>query len=118
MKRIELSKKLFAIDIEQNNECIIPEILMQNKLPISFRYYDPIIKIVKARMSKEKTEMFNAQRIFEREMYIESLADRMKDAFGFGHEEHENKPKLKQVPINKRRRTDIEIHMNQQTKQI
>jgi hypothetical protein len=43
LKRIEISKKLFIIDIEQGLEVFIPSDLQQNKLPMTFRYFDPIL---------------------------------------------------------------------------
>lgn len=44
--KIEQAKKLFVIDFSEGCEVYIPSDLSQNNLPISFRYYDPIIQIV------------------------------------------------------------------------
>ena len=46
LKRVDIVKELFIQEIEQGKECIIPKDLSQDKLPISFRYYDPVISLV------------------------------------------------------------------------
>lgn len=46
LKKIEVAKKLFIIEIEQGNEVLIPKELSQNDLPFSFTYYDAIFQIV------------------------------------------------------------------------
>jgi len=42
MKSIDLTKKLFVLDIEQGNEVWIPKSLSLDGYPKSFQYYDPI----------------------------------------------------------------------------
>ena len=46
LKRIEVSKKVFMIDIEQGFEVFIPTDLQQNHLPMTYRYFDPIIQVI------------------------------------------------------------------------
>ena len=47
-KLIELDKQLFTLLLERGSEGImIPESLQQSKYPASFKFYDPIINIVK-----------------------------------------------------------------------
>mmetsp|Transcript_14114 Transcript_14114/g.21992 ORF Transcript_14114/g.21992 Transcript_14114/m.21992 type:complete len:146 (-) Transcript_14114:533-970(-) len=46
LKKIELARELFLMDIEEGLEVFIPKDLSQDHLPYSFRYYDPIIPIV------------------------------------------------------------------------
>jgi hypothetical protein len=38
--RIETQKKLFLTEIEQGSETLIPPDLSQDKLPMSYRFYD------------------------------------------------------------------------------
>ena len=44
--RQELSKYLFIHEIEQGQEVYIPIELSQDKMPPSFRYYDPILALI------------------------------------------------------------------------
>jgi hypothetical protein len=44
--KIEQAKKLFVMDISEGTEVFIPKDLSQDQLPISFRYYDPLIQII------------------------------------------------------------------------
>lgn len=61
LKRINLAKEIFVLDIEQGNDVFIMDDLSQQKLPISFRYYDPIIKIIFNRMSEFGKNYFSQQ---------------------------------------------------------
>jgi hypothetical protein len=43
IKRINLQKEIFILNIEIGLETVIPHDLEINQLSISFRYYDPIL---------------------------------------------------------------------------
>ena len=58
LEQINISKQLFTTDIEQGSEAYIPKMLSQDQLPLSFRFYDPIIKIVQELMTEEKKNFF------------------------------------------------------------
>lgn len=49
------------LDIEQGQEVFILNDISQRNLPLSFRYYDPIIKIIFSKMTKESKEFYNSQ---------------------------------------------------------
>lgn len=59
LRRIELSKEMFILDIEGGHEVFIPKDLSQDKLPYSMRYYDPIIAIVQENVSEFSRDQFN-----------------------------------------------------------
>ena len=59
IKRINVVKQLFVQEIEQGKECFIPKDLSQDSLPISFRYYDPVISLVQENTSEVKREYFS-----------------------------------------------------------
>jgi hypothetical protein len=67
LKRIEISKKLFLIDIEQGREVFIPNDLQQKKLPMTFRYFDPILQYIQESISKEKKQFFALKTSFNLE---------------------------------------------------
>ena len=46
------------MDIEQGAEAFITKMLTQQTLPLSFRFYDPLIKIVQNKMSEDKRDYF------------------------------------------------------------
>ena len=46
LKRIDLARELFMMDVQQMEPTQIPTDLKQSDLPFSMRYYDPIIAIV------------------------------------------------------------------------
>ena len=53
LKKIKLAKEMFILEIEDNKEVIIPQVLGQTRLPLSFKFYDPILAIVNEGVSSE-----------------------------------------------------------------
>ena len=49
---------MVTIDIETGNEVLIPYMLRQDKLPHSYRYYDPVLKIIDQLMVNDKRDFF------------------------------------------------------------
>ena len=58
LKRIKLQKELFVLDIEDGNEIYIPSALTQDRLPYSFRFYDPIIALINENISENRREFY------------------------------------------------------------
>ena len=56
LKRIELEKELFSLMLERGGEVKIPKYLSQSHLPFSFRYYDPIVTIVKNHLNSQNRD--------------------------------------------------------------
>jgi hypothetical protein len=46
LRKIKLAKEMFILEVEENQEVIIPQVLGQARLPLSFKFYDPILAIV------------------------------------------------------------------------
>ena len=46
LKKIDLARDLFIMDIEEGQEVFIPKDLSVDHLPYSFRYYDPVIPVI------------------------------------------------------------------------
>ena len=60
--RNEVRKKLLILDVELGREVFIPAELSQDNLPLSFRYYDFILRFIQTNISNEKRERFNMQK--------------------------------------------------------
>ena len=56
LKRISLLREVLLLNIEIGLETVIPQELSQQGLPASFRFYDPILSIVKENISLEKQQ--------------------------------------------------------------
>ena len=56
LKRIQIAKELFTLEIEQGSEAFIPVELSQKSLPLSFRFYDPILKMVRELISEDSQD--------------------------------------------------------------
>ena len=59
LMKFELTKRLFVLEIEQGMETSISDDITQSDLPWSFRFYDPVLKIVDAEISDESRQFFN-----------------------------------------------------------
>ena len=59
LKKIDLMKRSFVLDLEQGQEVFIPHDLSCDVYPASFRYYDPIIQISNQVMSKQSKTYYS-----------------------------------------------------------
>jgi len=62
LARIELSKKLFLVDLETGQETFISGDCDQTKLPKSFQFYDCLINYVQENMSIKKAHFFGLKK--------------------------------------------------------
>ena len=54
LKKYNIVKEIFILEIELGRKVLIPDLLSQSYLPLSFTFYDPIINIVQQRLSVDK----------------------------------------------------------------
>lgn len=59
LMKFELSKRLFVLEIEQGQEVYIPEDMSQRKLPLSFLYYDPVLRIIDSLIDPKTKNFYN-----------------------------------------------------------
>lgn len=93
LKIYTLVKQSFLLNFEQGNEVMIPEELSQDDMPLSFRYYDPIIILIQERLSYNKREYFKVKKqlglLFDKKL---SLRNQVKELMKVGNE-HKKKSK-------------------------
>ena len=56
LKIYQIVKSIFLIEFELGLEVLIPEELRQSHLPLSYRYYDPIILLIQEKLSKDRRD--------------------------------------------------------------
>lgn len=71
LKEIDLAKEILQTDLTFRNETVIPIQLMQDQLPLSYKFYDPIFRIVNERMDEEWKEYFG----FRYQLNMQRLKD-------------------------------------------
>ena len=111
LKRIDLAKKLFVVDMQEGTEVLIPKDLSQDHLPMSFRYYDPLIKIVQDKMADEKRDYYKLKNSLELKVYQRiDMKRQMLESLGLV-EGHDNPEKLtfKYSAINKKLENEISV---------
>lgn len=57
---------------------MIPKLLSQDHLPICFRFYDPIMKILKVTMSNHRKEYFLNMKSLTQEYYQDDVVAKLK----------------------------------------
>lgn len=62
IRMYQLKKQIFILEFELGNEVLIPEALSQDNLPLSFRYYDPIIQLIQMKLSMQRREFFKVKK--------------------------------------------------------
>ena len=61
LRMIDMTKRLFVLELEQGKEVTIPRLLSLRKLPYSYRFYDSLIHMVQQKTSIEKKNMLALQ---------------------------------------------------------
>ena len=84
LKLIKKVKQLFALEIVQGRETVIPQMLRIGILPVSFQYYDPIITILNNQIDDDNVKyQFNIQKqINSTNLIQQSLVLSIKMTFG------------------------------------
>jgi len=69
LKKIELAKEIFILEIEQGQEVFIPAELSIDQYPMSFRFYDMILNFTKEAVSQETKEFHSFKNTFRLNFY-------------------------------------------------
>lgn len=69
LHKIEISKQIFVMDVQDGQEVFILRELSQQQFPLSFRYYDPLILIVQERMTDESKDFYKLKNSLKKEIY-------------------------------------------------
>jgi hypothetical protein len=48
IKKLSIQKRIFIIDLQLGIPALVPTQMRQEDLPMSFRYYDPILRYIKS----------------------------------------------------------------------
>ena len=75
IKIFDITKQVFLLELEQDSDVLIPIELSQDKLPMSFRYYDPIIMLIQEKLSKDRRSYLMVKKqvniIFDKRLSLE-----------------------------------------------
>ena len=58
LKKLQLAKEMFILDMENGQEVIVPPELSMDQMPMNFRYYDPILLWIQEMFASEKKQYF------------------------------------------------------------
>lgn len=95
LKRIELIKELFLLNIAQGDEVVIPDELSQKTLPASYYFYDAIMNIIQKGLEQSKKQFFAMKRKLTLErIHEENFERKLFEKIGMRHpletKQHEN----------------------------
>lgn len=114
LKRIQIAKDLMIIELGQDNEVLIPKELSQDDLPLSFRYYDSILRIIQRKINPHQREMQIARKSMANMFHEHSAIQNLRDQL-FGTDK---KASVQNHIINKKERKEINILESQHTMDI
>lgn len=81
-KKIKLSREIFMIELLAGKETSIPKELSQQSFPESFRFYDPILNMIKSLIPAENLEVFAMKKGIDYKKQQESLSKKVKFKLG------------------------------------
>lgn len=58
LKEIKVQKQLFVFSVELGDESIVPTCLNQKDLPLSYKYYSPVISIIEELCQDNKRNLY------------------------------------------------------------
>lgn len=90
----------------------IPKDLSQSQFPLSFRYYDPLIKIVKERMTDDRKDFYRLKNELELKIYRKADSQmQMKEKLGLQESQKRDDSKLtfRHTALNKRSVNTLQI---------
>lgn len=73
LTRLEIVREKFIMELQNGVAVFIPPDLSQDNLPASYRYYDPIIRIIQENMSGPTQKMMGNQKCLLNKMYVSFL---------------------------------------------
>ena len=86
LKRIELIKELFLLNIAQGDEVVIPDELSQKELPASYYVYDAVMNIIQKGLEQSKKQFFAMKRKLTLErIHEENFERKLFEKIGMRH---------------------------------
>lgn len=116
LKRIELAKELFMLDLEKGDEVLIPPELSQDNLPASFKYYDCILAVVQQRVSPKKKEDYNLRKQAALRHHDNAPLAHLERLLGLRPENE--KMKVQYKTINEKQRKEIDFKKSTHVREI
>ena len=77
LEKFKTIKELFIHEVEDGIETFIPKDLSQDHLPMSFRYYDPVIAVVSEHVSHLKRENLTLKQKVAHKLHFEGDIGRL-----------------------------------------
>ena len=109
-KRLNIYKDMMIYDLEQGFEIFINKTWSQDNLPWGYRYYDPILKLVRKNMHMQKKEFYSLKKQLAHDAYTGEFLDKVKEILGFVENNIDGKVNQKYYPVNKKHRKEIDIY--------
>jgi len=64
LRKIEVIKKLFILDLEQGTEVFLNSVLSQSKYPMTFRFYDSILNHCQNSVSQKTKDIYKFKNLY------------------------------------------------------
>lgn len=117
--RIKTVKEIFILDISEGKEVYIPPSLSQNRLPKSFRFYDPIQNLIHQRTPGERVQFFNVQEQVAFSIHRQiSLKQKLYEYIGIYESKNQKDQLVCEHPVLNERNFDFNHNSTHETRQL
>ena len=83
INKIELLKELLLLDIQFGIAVHLCDELNMNQLPLSFRYYDPILRIILKKLNPLRQTYYQNQKNLSNMLHFNTNSIKLLQCFGF-----------------------------------
>jgi hypothetical protein len=107
LKKVDLTKDIMILDIALGKEVFLDSEFNMNQLPGSFRYYDPILRIIQKKLKPSRRSFFLIQKQIAQMFHHQSVPLRLMKMIGLKDDEENKKQSIQQKKVNNLMRKEI-----------
>ena len=116
LSKIELLKELLLLDVELGSSVYLCDEFNMNDLPLSFRYYDPILRIIIKKLNPKRERFYLDQKHLAKMFFDNSTKQQLLKHIGFKKDIMEPKLEINYKPINEVVRKEINFKYSKHAK--
>lgn len=120
ISKIEILKELLILDVQLGMAVYLCDEFNMNQLPLSFRYYDPILRIILKGLNPQRQRFYMDQKHLAKMFHEQSTHQQFLKVLGLKEDKDEGAQKqvIKHKPVNLARRKEIDFNFSKHAMQI
>lgn len=118
LKKVDLSRDILILDIQLGKEVFMDSEFNMNQLPASYRYYDPILRIVQKKIKPSRRTFFLVQKQIASMFHHQSVPRQIMKKVGLKEDEDNKMFTLKQKKVDNVQRKEINYNKSPHVRQM